>query len=372
MKNNKPSIVHIIDSLSVGGAERMLVDIVNAIDPTRYSISVCVTRSASPLAAELGDYIHFTALNRKNKFDLDGFRKLKEFAESHKADIFHAHSRSTLSFLCAAKMLGYIDQHIIIHDHYGNIEFDKKVPSWFRFYGAKQLAHYIGVYKSLTDWARSAGVAEGKLTVIENAVSLNRFDRVPGVDIRSRLGIPENKKICVIVGNIRYAKGLDLLIGACAQIARVDLPAIVVIGLDVEPDYIAECKKKIHSKGLDTVFHFVGPQENALGWMKGADMGAIPSRSESGPLVLIELMACGLPFVAFNVGSIGKSISQVFPDSFAPPKDVNRFASRFSALIESENWDSSEMKKMARELFDIRDRVSSIEEIYDSILQGGR
>jgi glycosyltransferase involved in cell wall biosynthesis len=336
---------------------------------------VCVTRYEHPLAVELESNIPFTVLNRKRVFDYRGFRKLKEFADSQEVDIFHVHSRSTLAFLCVAKALGFIDQKILMHDHYGNIEYDQKVPAWFRFYGTKQLAYYIGVYQSLTDWAKSAGVIESKLSVVENAIDFGRFESADVIDIRHQLDIPQNRKICVMVGNIRFAKGLDLLIDACAHVSRDDLPAIIVIGKDAEPEYTTKCKVIISERRLDNVFYFVGEQENVIGWMKGADMGVIPSRSESGPLVLIEFMACGLPFVAANVGSISKRVSKMYPDHFVSPNNASQLAIGLTKCVrewDEHNTESEKLIRTAREFFDLADRVSYIEDIYDSIFTGSK
>lgn len=38
-------ILHVIDSLALGGAERMLVDIANASVSDGHTVSVCVTRA---------------------------------------------------------------------------------------------------------------------------------------------------------------------------------------------------------------------------------------------------------------------------------------------------------------------------------------
>jgi hypothetical protein len=45
--------MHVIDSLAVGGAERMLVEIANASATHGHCVSVCVTRDGRDLAPEL-------------------------------------------------------------------------------------------------------------------------------------------------------------------------------------------------------------------------------------------------------------------------------------------------------------------------------
>ena len=64
-----PHIMHIIDSLAIGGAERMLVDIANSTDKSKFSVSVCVTRSDITLAKNLLPDIPLRILNRQFRLD---------------------------------------------------------------------------------------------------------------------------------------------------------------------------------------------------------------------------------------------------------------------------------------------------------------
>ena len=67
MNNHLPHIMHIIDSLSVGGAERMAVDIVNNIDRQAFSVSMCATRRSGSLQRELKQSIPFITLDRRQR-----------------------------------------------------------------------------------------------------------------------------------------------------------------------------------------------------------------------------------------------------------------------------------------------------------------
>lgn len=69
-------ILHVIDSLELGGAERMLVEIANSATADGHEVSACVTRSATTLASDLHPKIKLTTLNRSRQIDLHAMRRL--------------------------------------------------------------------------------------------------------------------------------------------------------------------------------------------------------------------------------------------------------------------------------------------------------
>ena len=373
VKADKIHAMHVIDSLAVGGAERMLVDIVNNLNPEKFTVSVCTTRKSGPLTSELLPRIHYTNLARKYALDPRGFKRIQEFSREQQTNIFHAHGRSTYSFLLFAKILGFINKPIILHDHFGEIESDQSVPIWFKYIGAKQLSHYIGVCEFLGEWAKKASVPVERITSIQNALDLDRFETIRPIDIRAELRIPPTKKICLMLGNIRPAKGLDLLIETCKLMDKSNMPVFVIVGSEADQHYTDQCKQKISEENLDSFFFLVGQQENSIPWIKGADFGIIPSRSESGPLVLIEYMACEVPFVAFNVGGVSRQVSQLLPNQFATPGNTAQLANILQHMQSMDEADKVEfsrsIKKIANRMFDINNRLPEIEKIYESIMQ---
>ena len=98
-------IMHVIDSLEIGGAERMLVEIANAAAADGHEVFACVTRSVTTLAADLHPKIKLIALNRRRPLDLPAMRRFADDAHRHCVDVFHAHGRTTLSFVAAARTL---------------------------------------------------------------------------------------------------------------------------------------------------------------------------------------------------------------------------------------------------------------------------
>src|SRR5262245_34387667 len=115
-------VMHVIDSLCLGGAERMLVDIANATAADGHRVSACITRDGRDLANELRPDVPLWVLARQKRFDWTALKQFASIIQEQKVDLLHAHGRSTFSFAATVRTFGLIRTPILLHDHYGQIE----------------------------------------------------------------------------------------------------------------------------------------------------------------------------------------------------------------------------------------------------------
>lgn len=350
-------VMHVIDSLSVGGAERMLVEIANRTVKDGHRVAVCVTRDGTALAADLRPEVRLIVLRRKTRCDMGPLIRLARIISLWQVDVLHAHGRSTFSLLALARTIGLLRLPIILHDHFGVVEIDTSTPAWFRLWGKHQLSHYVGVYARLAEWAIRAGVPRGRVVVIENARSLERMRRAEPVDIREMYGISDEELIGVAVCGLREEKGIDVLLDAVARLANTRPVSIIVIGGERDQAYARACYQRCADLGLSDRVRFVGEHRNVPGLLPGADFALMPSRSESGPLVLIEYAMCGLPFVSTRVGSIATRMAGLGLPGFVEPNDPVAFAEAIVQLVnlspQARRQRGELGKIVAQRLFDI-------------------
>lgn len=364
-------ILHVIDSLAIGGAERMLVDIANASAAHGYRISVCVTRSRTDLEPELSTNITLLTLNRQRRFELSPMRKFAGYIADENVTALHAHGRSSFSFCALAKSMRMFSRPIILHDHFGEIELNSAVPTWFSLIGKKYIDAYVGVYEKLAVWAASAGIPQDKISVIGNALDLTRFRPHSNNALRDRLSIPNETTIGLVICGIREEKGIDLLIDAVALIKHPKPFLIVVAGGVRDAQYMQRCQSEIEAHGLEDKIVFLGEYKDAWSLAFEADFAIMPSRSESGPLVIIEYMAAGLPFAAFTVGDISRRGALLGVPGFIAPLDVEALSEEIRALIEMPEADRKFRghlgQTIAREHFDIRARLQEWISLYNKV-----
>ena len=326
-------ILHVIDSLAVGGAERMLVDIANAtVAP--YRVSVCITRSDAPLAHDLHPEIPLHVIGRTSRFDVGGMLRFARLVRAQKVDVLHAHGLSTLSFLVMLRTLGLIRTPVVLHEHFGNIERETNTPTWYRLWGWRFVDQFVGVYQKLADLAADVGIPAGKINVIENALDLDRLRRADPIDLHQAFNIPTNALIGIVVAGMRFEKGIDLLLDALTLIASATPYHLLIVGSERQQGYANACHQQVTALGLADRVTFAGERTDVPGLVRGADFAIMPSRSESGPLVLIEYGCFGLPIVATQVGSIGNRFANLGAEGFVPPNDTAALAAALSELLE--------------------------------------
>jgi glycosyltransferase involved in cell wall biosynthesis len=351
-------VMHVIETLRLGGAERTLVDLANATVAEGNRVSVCLIGDGRDLANELRPEIPLFVLARRGSFDRAALKRWASIIHEQKVDLLHVHGRSVFAFAATGRTLGLFSTPILLHDHHGQIEIDASVPLWFRLWGRRYVERYVGVYSKLADWAEAGGVPRSRTCAINDAVDLARMQNAQPGDLRSEFGIAEGDRIGLTVCGLRREKGIMTLLDAVARLSGRHALKVIVVGRETEKGHLAACKAQAFSLGLSDTVIFAGERADVPALIKGADFAVVPSLSESGPLVLIEYMAGGLPFVAALVGDIAHRVDKFGGSQFVPPGDPTALAEAMSHLLSlaPADWETRReaSRRIAAENFDIR------------------
>jgi len=117
------------------------------------------------------------------------------------------------------------------------------------------------------------------------------------------------------LGRMVEKKGFDILLKAAESLKKDGLKFRLIIagGGPLEQNLLAYTKKL----GLLSVVEFPGPIANAkvADWLKSLDLFVLPCKKDFNgdmdgvPLVLMEVMACGIPVISSNVSGIPELIT---------------------------------------------------------------
>jgi glycosyltransferase involved in cell wall biosynthesis len=187
-------------------------------------------------------------------------------------------------------------------------------------------------------------------------------------EVRHELGAGD-RPLIVCVARLHPQKGLDVLIEAAAGLAaRHPAPVVAVVG---EGPLECDLRAEIATRGLDDVVRLVGPSQHAPDELAAADVVVVPSRWESGPLVVAEALQLGRPVVATPVGFVAEVIERGRSGSIVPVGDATALAGAIAALLD----DPATARAMgeagrvrAAEVLGADHLVAEIVDVYHSVL----
>ncbi len=368
-------ILHIIDSLDLGGAERMAVELANVAHWYGHETGILATRALGPLEEELDPAVRRWSLQRTRRFHLR-LRRVKAILRQWRPQLLHVHGRSSMAFATLLKALKALPFPAVFHDHYGRIWVDERPRRFFAAAVGWAAARFVGVSEKNASWAIASGFPPGRVRVIGNALDFARLRGVSPVVIEKEVAQALVRPVGIFVGGIRAEKGLLELIRALGQLPRESPWSLLVVGGGLDTSYGQTCKAEAERLQLASRLHLLGPRRDAVGLAKSCDFAVIPSLSESGPLVLIEYLACGLPTVATDTGEVVQRLPQDAAVRRVPAGDIAALATAMAELVEmlpetrktlgQNSW------KKARGQFDLRQVFRQWETVYAEAASVGK
>jgi glycosyltransferase involved in cell wall biosynthesis len=176
-----------------------------------------------------------------------------------------------------------------------------------------------------------AGAASGQVTVVGNGPVLSRVEAT-AADPALR---GQHKFLCCWIGMMGRQDRLDLLLRGIAHIVhdlgRTDC-GFAVLG---HGECLEEAREQSAGLGLESWVHFLGwvPEATVFRYLASADLGLDTSlQGEISPVKVLEYMAFGLPFVAFDVAetrAMGQGAS-----ALVSPADIDSYARQVVALLD--------------------------------------
>ncbi len=252
--------------------------------------------------------------------DLSGARAMVQHARAIRPDIIHCHgAKGGLYGRLAARRLGIAS---VYTPHGGSLHYKWNTPAGAVFLGAERLLAGLGsgmifVCRYEHDVYQSKIGRGGK----PNAIVYNGLWPEEFVESRAR---PDAADI-VFVGDMRWLKGVDVLIDALAQCNRKRRTTAILAGDG--PD-VEQFKARVKTLGLADRVTFPGRMAATEAFRRGR-LVVIPSRAESFPYVVLEACAAGKPLIASGVGGIPEILEEGL---LVPPGDVGALAARLDFL----------------------------------------
>lgn len=320
-------ILHVINPLLPGGAERMAVDLAVGMKQAGHSVTVLTLQETRTfLWEELESQgVEVKALSHamSNYSPLHAWR-LSRLMNGY--DVVHVHLFPAQYWGAMAKWISGFRGLLVTTEHSTfNVRCKYRLTTWLDRLMYKAYDAIIGVSEPTTTFMRQR--VKGKIPVytIENGVNLQRVTQ--GRCLRNELlpDLPEKAFVVMQVGRFRPEKNQECTLRALAQLP----PEVhgVFIG---EGPCMDHCRQLVQELGLTQRVHFLGYRADAAACLDAADVAVLPSLWESFGLSALEAMARGVPVLASDVEGLSQVVSH--PDLLFETNNATELAKKIVTL----------------------------------------
>lgn len=312
-----PAVVHIINNLPVGGAERFLVLLAHAQARHGIRTEVVALTGPNPLAESLAARgVPFTALGARSLRDPRAATDLWRLLRERRPDAVHTHLFYADTFgRVAARAAGV--PVVVSTEHSTERTQISAKRRWGMRLTAPLVQRVAAVSKAVAEAAvgRTPSLA-GKVVVIPNGIELEPWMRaVPLPREGWRAGAGDFVIGCV--GRLDAAKAQDVLVDAVAEAG--DRRWIVVVAGDGplrEP-----LAARARDRGVESQFRWLGFHDDVPALLAAVDVYVQPSRYEGHSMALLEAMASGRACVVSDIPELVRTLDgtgAVVPAGDAP------------------------------------------------------
>jgi glycosyltransferase involved in cell wall biosynthesis len=308
----KKKILFLINSLGEGGAEKVLVNLANNINKSKYNITIRTLIDQGVNKKFLSNNVTYEYIFKKKIKGLNYLHLLpKKYIYSRiaygKFDVIVVYLHGVLTKIVASapssqKTIAYLHANMHNSPFIKSFKSKKKLQDCFKTYNA-----IASVSRDVEESFKAVSGIVDKLHVIYNTFDLEgiKYKALEKTDTKTdREGII---KLCA-VGTINKVKGFDRLIMILGQLKEEGNDFILtIIGDGPDREII---QKLIHANRLKNNVFLLGFQSNPYKYISKSDLFISSSHTEGFSSVVVESVILGVPVIATNTSGMKEILGE--------------------------------------------------------------
>jgi glycosyltransferase involved in cell wall biosynthesis len=365
-------VLHVIDSLDLGGAQTLLLEICRNADRERFEVEVACMHGLGVFATEFekaGIKVHSLSPAKWPPLYIPNFPRLLRRLDP---DVLHFHLfGSNLIAKPLAALAG--KRTLIVHDHCNDAGRGNPVMLFADALTNRLASKVIAVSRSIRDFLiLHEGMNPDRVVTLSNGIDFQSF--LPAKEgqralAKSALGLSSDAFVIGGMGRLVPQKNFSLFLDVAARVLAKN-PSVLFVIAGTGPQE-KELKARAVALGIDERVRFLGHVSDRLALYHAFDALLMTSDFEGTPMVLLEAMSCGLPVVASVVDGIAEVCTDGHDALLLPPGDVAGFATALKGILQDDGLRKTlgmNAQNTILDRYEIRQLVRRIEGIYDEVL----
>ena len=368
-------VLFITINLGGGGAERVLVNLVNHLDQDKYDITVETMFSGGVNVQNLANHITYTC--RKAPF-LKGIAKIFRFIPSNVLfnyfvkesdyDIIIAFMHGTPVKIVSgcktkkAKKIAWL--------HNGDPQHGSFFIPWFSekkaFRAYDSMDKLVGVSESVSRaFSEYTGISRDKVITKYNTNDTEKIIQL-GREPYS-FDFDNNDIVVCSVGGLALIKGYDRLINVSVKLHNEGyIFNLVIVGKGPDKDKLQQQISELHA---DDYIRLLGFQENPYRIMKNSDVFISSSRQEGMATVLTEAMTLGLPVISTDVSGAREVLGNNNEFGIVVDNSEDGIYNGLKTMLRNNSMREkySEISKIRAQRFNIENTINEVDELFSSL-----
>lgn len=327
-------ILHVIDSLDLGGAQVVLENLIRHGDRRRFTFEAAAMHGRGVFwdrFSALGVPLHSLSFHHQVPLYVP---RLAWLCLTRRYDVIHTHLLAAnviakpVAAVCGVRVR-------INHDHCNDKLTDPRPWALSADRVTNRFStHVIAVSNSTRDFlVEKEGVPKSRTTTIHNGIDLEKYQPRPEerARARERWNLPMDAFVVAGIGRLTYQKNFALFLEIAAEIVRRHPQAVFLLAGTGEDE--AALKAQAETLGLGDRVRFLGYVGDMPALWPALDCLLLTSRYEGLPITILEAMACGVPMVASRLDGMIEILTDEHNADLVPPGEPAPYAERLSRLI---------------------------------------
>ena len=330
------NVVHVVESLAVGGLERVVLSLAGWQRRRGDAIRiVCLFDEGAMSGQARAAGIGVQAIGKHPGLDLRAVQALRVALRDDAVDVLHTHNAAA-HYHAVPAALGLGLKRVLNTRHGMGAPQGARRERLYQlavrgadavvFVSRAGLAHFV---------QRAGGVPPRKAHVIANGVDVAAIGARQD-DVRrallTRLGRPSETMLIGTVGRLDPVKDHATLLQAMQRLRAGGHAAdLVLVGDGATREALAARAKSLQ---IDGHVHFLGMRDDVHSLLPAFDLFALSSITEGYSLALVEAAAAALPIVATRVGGNADIVGDGVTGLLVEPRDAAALADALARLLD--------------------------------------
>jgi glycosyltransferase involved in cell wall biosynthesis len=367
METKTRTILHLIETSDLGGAENVMINLVTNLEEDGYHSIVCLRKEGALYDELIKRGIEAHIINEEGFFDVRFVINLFVLVRMKKVSLIHAHE-----FLMNVygTIVGKLSGRPVVTTLHGKFYYYEKWRRRFALQLVSKFSQLVCVSEDLRGFvSEKIGIPKNRIVTIYNGIDTELFAKSEkAVLMKEKFGIKNGQKVVGTVANLNAMKGHTYLLKAIPSIIR-DYPSVVFLFVG-KGDQEEKLRKEALDLGIFEYVKFLGFRSDIPELLNLMDVFVLPSLSECLPLSVLEAMALSVPTVVTDVGGIREIIKDQETGYIVPPADPAALADKISLLLgDRTNARSIGLggREAVDEKFSIETMLAQYQSLYNSL-----